>query len=428
MNPPTLRRGLRHGGGALVRAAGAILVVALAMTACSKSPGRELQPGSYRAVVDVGEGRSVPFALDVAKEERGWVLYLVNGEERVRVDEVEAQPDRLVARMPGYENLLEARIAGDELEGTLTLVHASGRELAMPFEAKLGETWRFFADSPADNADMAGRWDVAFTDAKGRQSRGVAELEQRFAQVTGTVIGVADDQRYLAGEVRNEELSLSRFDGGALVSYVGRLDDAGRWVGESWSDRDGARRFVAVRNPDASIDAAAVATQLRNPDEPFQFTARDLDGAVVSSSDPRFSGKPLLVTLAGSWCPNSHDQAVLLVELERRYGARGLGVVSLMFEQHAEFERAVPAVQRFRTARGIDYPTLIAGTSGKAEASRAVPQLDGVKAYPTTLFIDRSGRVRKVHTGFAGPATGLEHEQLRQAYVETIEALLAETP
>jgi thiol-disulfide isomerase/thioredoxin len=338
------------------------------------------------------------------------------------------QPGRVVARVPGYENRLEARVAGDELEGTLTLVHAGGRELALPFKAKLGETWRFFAELPDDNADMAGRWDITFTDAQGRQSRGVADLEQRFAQVTGTVMGVADDQRFLAGEVRDEELSLSRFDGGALVLYVGKLDDAGRWVGESWSDRDGTRRFVAVRNPDASIDSAAAATQLRNPDEPFRFTARDLDGRAVDSSDPRFAGKPLLVTLAGSWCPNSHDEAALLVELERRYGARGLGVVSLMFEQHAEFERAVAAVQRFRGARGIGYPTLIAGTSDKAEASRALPQLDGVKAYPTTLFVDRSGRVRKIHTGFAGPATGLEHEQLRQGYVETIEVLLAEEP
>jgi thiol-disulfide isomerase/thioredoxin len=422
-----LLRAPRREGVPAVRVACAVLVVALAGLACSKtSPSRELQPGSYRGVVDAGEGRSVPFALDVAREERGLVLYLVNGDERVRVDEVESQPGRVVARLPGYENRLEARVAGEELDGTLTVVHAGGRELALPFQAKLGETWRFFAQSPDDNADMAGRWDVTFTDAQGRRSRAVADLQQRFAQVTGTVIGVADDQRYLAGEVRDEELSLSRFDGGALVLYVGKLDQAGRWVGESWSDRDGARRFVAVRNPDASIDPAAVATQLRNPEEPFRFTGRDLDGTLVSSSDPRFAGKPLLVTLAGSWCPSSHDEAALLVELERLYGARGLGVVSLMFEQHPEPERAAQAVQRFRTARGIGYPTLIAGTSGKAEASRALPQLDGVKAYPTALFVDRSGRVRRIHTGFAGPATGIEHERLRQAYVETIETLLAD--
>ena len=120
--------------------------------------------------------------------------------------------------------------------------------------------------------------------------------------------------------------------------YEGKLNAKGGLVGEAWSDRAGSQRFVATRNADASIDAAALATQLRNPEAPFTFSFKDLDGKTVSSSDPRFEGKVLLVTLAGSWCPNSHDEAQLLVQLDRQYRSRGLEIVSLMFEQHAEFE------------------------------------------------------------------------------------------
>jgi thiol-disulfide isomerase/thioredoxin len=406
--------------------AAVVLASALVATACSRPASNELQAGSYRMVVDAGEGRSVPVELDVAREEQGWVLYLVNGDERVRVPEVDVRPGSVLARMPGYENRLEARVAGETLDGVLTLVHDGGREVTFPFSARLGETWRFFADVPDDNADMSGRWDINFTDARGRASRGVADFDQRFAEVTGTVTGTAGDQRYLAGEVRDEEINLSRFDGGALVLYAGKLDDAGRWVGEAWSDREGVRSFSAVRSPDVTIDATAQATRLRNPEEPFVFEGRDLDGRAVASTDPRFAGRPMLVTLAGSWCPNSHDQAALLVELDRKYGPQGLAVVSLMFEQHAEFERAAVAVQRFRDARGIGYPTLIVGRSDMAEASRALPQLEAVRAYPTALFLDRTGRVRKIHTGFVGPATGLAYEQLRQAFEETVATLLAE--
>jgi hypothetical protein len=43
-----------------------------------------LQPGIYRATLTV-PGGELPFGLDVAREEKGLVLYLVNGEERVRV-------------------------------------------------------------------------------------------------------------------------------------------------------------------------------------------------------------------------------------------------------------------------------------------------------------------------------------------------------
>jgi len=49
-----------------------------------------------------------------------------------------------------------------------------------------------------------------------------------------------------------------------------------------------------------------------------------------------------------------------------------------------------------------------------------------VRAFPTTLFLDGSGKVRAVHTGFSGPATGPEHDKLRSDFERLIESLLAE--
>jgi hypothetical protein len=48
-----------------------------------------------------------------------------------------------------------------------------------------------------------------------------------------------------------------------------------------------------------------------------------------------------------------------------------------------------------------------------------------VLAYPTALFIDRAGLVRSIHTGFAGPATGVQHDVLVRDFELQIEALLA---
>ncbi|MCX7053514.1 MAG: TlpA disulfide reductase family protein [Proteobacteria bacterium] len=403
-----------------------LMAAALALSSCSKPTNRELQPGSYRATLELPGKKSVPFGLDVAQEESGKVLYVSNGDERIRLDEVQATPGQLQARFPGYETILTAKVTGDELTGDVALVHADGKVLALPFTAQLGETWRFYPDALSNNADFAGRWDVTFTDGGGRRTSGVATFDQSFEDVTGTVQMPTDDQRFLAGEAHDEELRLSRFDGGAVVLYEAKLNARGELVGETWSDRGGSQRFVATRNPDAAIDAAALASHLRNPEAPFTFAFMDLDGRTVSTSDPRFKDKVLLVTLAGSWCPNSHDEARLLVQLDRQYRSRGLEIVSLMFEQHADCKRAVAAVQRFRTAYGIGYPTLIAGTADKMKAAAALPQLDAVLAYPTAIFIDRTGRVRKIHTGFAGPATGMQHDLLAHEFTDTIETLLGE--
>jgi hypothetical protein len=409
-----------------LRSSVALVVCCLALAACSRNDSRELQPGSYRATLELPGGKSVPFGLDVAREESGTVLYLVNGPERVRVPEVATEPGQFTARMPGYENTLRATVSGEKLQGEFALVQGDDRVLRLPFEARLGETWRFYPELLADNADMSGRWDVAYTGDAGRQAAGVAILDQRFAQVYGTVMWPASDQRYLAGEVHDEDLRLSRFDGGAVLLYEARLNARGELVGDFWSDRGGHQRFIARRNPDAGLDASALATQLRDPEAPFEFSFKDPDGNVVSSRDPRFAGKVLLVTLTGSWSPNSHDAAAVLTALNRKYRTRGLEVVALMFEQHADFARSAAAVQRFRAHFGIEYPTPIAGRRDWREASRALPQLDAVRALPTAIFVDRTGRVRKIHTGFAGPATGVAHELLVHEFEQTIEQLLAE--
>ena len=85
------------------------------------------------------------------------------------------------------------------------------------------------------------------------------------------------------------------------------------------------------------------------------------------------------------------------------------------------------ATQRFRQHYGIEYTTLIAGISNKDEAGKKLPMLDRVYAFPTTLFVDRKGVVRKIHTGFSGPATGDHYTQFVAEVKATLDQLLAET-
>jgi hypothetical protein len=99
-----------------------------------------------------------------------------------------------------------------------------------------------------------------------------------------------------------------------------------------------------------------------------------------------------------------------------------------MFEHFGDFERAAHAVTEFRHKFAIQYTTLIAGISDKDDAATRLPQLNGVFAFPTTLFIDRHGRVRRIHTGFSGPATGEHYETLIRSFTDTAQTLLAESP
>ena len=68
---------------------------------------------------------------------------------------------------------------------------------------------------------------------------------------------------------------------------------------------------------------------------------------------------------------------------------------------------------------------LVAGVSDKKKASAALPVLDRLRAYPTTIFLDAAGKVHAVHTGFSGPATGEAHQKLRAKFEGLIEEMLA---
>jgi hypothetical protein len=238
----------------------AAAALALVLTALAAGCGwfsRDLEPGSYRAVLEL-PGGDLPFGLDVAKDEGGFVLYLVNGEERVEVTDVEVADGKLEAKLPGSGGTLTATVRGGKLTGEVALAPAGGRREVLPFHAQLGTTWRFFEEPLTDNADVSGRWSVTFTDDAGGKNAGVAEFSQSFERVAGTIRTPAGDRGLLAGEVRGDELHLSRFDGAHAELYRATVDAQGDLAGEHWSGRSGHARFHAIRNPDAVLEPSVV--------------------------------------------------------------------------------------------------------------------------------------------------------------------------
>lgn len=222
-----------------------LLVVPVLLTGCG-ARSKELQPGAWRAVLGLPDGE-LPFELDVSSEESGFVLTLVNGEERVRVTEVNVAEGKLAATMPAGGNTLTARISGDELEGEVSLAGPGGERQVLPFRAEHGKAWRFFEEQLTDNADVSGYWTVTFTDEAGQSTTGTAEFDQSFGIVTGTVQAPTGEHRYLAGEIRDDELYLSRFDGASALLYRAKVNERGELVGEYWSGATEHRKFVAVR-------------------------------------------------------------------------------------------------------------------------------------------------------------------------------------
>jgi peroxiredoxin len=404
----------------------ALVVTALAITACQRTQtpvvavstsaaaptvNNDVKLGTYRAVLQT-PGGELPFGLELAQKDGKPVGYLINGQEKLQLTDVKISGSHLEIAMPGYLNVLKADATGNELQGEVFLVKLNEKNQHVPLRATLGEDYRFFKAGAGDKADVSGRWAVKFI--------------QSHDAVSGTILTTTGDHRYLAGQVKGDELYLSTFDGAHVFLYKAKIGKDGNLDGDWWSGLAYHEKWIAKRDAAAQLPDAYGVTAMRAGVKKFDFAFPDLDGKTVSSQDPKFRGKVMIVALAGSWCPNCHDEAAFLAPLYKDYRDKGLEIVSLQFEHFGDFDRAAKATQRFRQNYGIEYTTLIAGVSDKDEAAKKLPMLKSFVAFPTTVFIDRKGNVRKIHTGYTGPATGDHYVQFVTEVKTTLTQLLAE--
>lgn len=375
----------------------------------------------WRVEISLPEA-TLPVGLHIARD--GSAAWFSNGVERVEVGEVSVEGSVYSLRFPAFNNHLELQREGDRLSGTLTLVKR-GYEQTMPVEARPDPGYRFSADPQAD-IDVTGRWEVTFTDAEGGQKPAIGEFDQQGSTLSGTFLTATGDYRYLAGEVDGRTMKLSTFDGAHAYVFTATMDESEVLHGDFWSGTNWHETWTAVRNFDATLPDAYSLTYLKPGYESVEFTFPNLEGEPVSLDDPKYEGKVVLVTLAGSWCPNCADEAEFLADYYRDNQDRGLEIITLLFEHVREFEAAAALGRELKAKHDIGFDILIAGYSDKAEAAKALPMLNHVLAYPTMLFIDRAGDVRRIHTGFSGPGTGSHYREFVRGFNELMDELLAE--
>jgi len=384
-----------------------------------------LQSGYWQASITL-PGGDIETGIEISSDGERYQASLVNGQERVRINEVSFSDGELLLRFPAFNNEIRATLADGKLIGELTIVRRFGETQVMPFSAMPGNQRNQENGEPSRH-DMSGRWAVRFHEPDGTDSPSIGEFAQRGSRLFGTFLNPNGDHRFLAGHVRGNNFKLSTFDGAHAFIFSGKIgEDGDIQNADFWSATSWHQNWSAVRDENVELPDSFQRTFLKPGYETFEFEFPDPDGVTVSLADEKYDGKVVLVTIAGTWCPNCNDEARFLVPVHKEFRDQGLEVVALMFEHFEEHEMAARQVRAFRDKFDIEYDTLIAGISDKTEAAKALPALSAVLAYPTTIFIDRGGRVRQIHTGFSGPGTGEHYEKLQQEFRSTISALLAE--
>ncbi len=409
-----------------------------------QTPARvEPRTGEWHAELTSPNG-PLPFTFDLSRDGERLVTRIHNGSEIVEVPDSRLEwitrtsadggpSDMLgfvVFDFPHYEAQVRASIedGGSTLTGEWRKRAGPDRWTTLPFQARAGSKARFDVepDEPKKiRPTVVGRWRVRF---EKDDLPAVAIIESASGQngITGTVLTATGDYRYLAGNASRGVLHLSCFDGAHAFLFAGEVQTDGTLKGTFSSGDRWTDTWTAVRDEHAQLPDEMSHAHWNDGFGLAQLAYPDLDGNLVSLGDARFAGKVRILQVTGSWCPNCHDETELLAKLDHEYQGKGLSITALCFELTGEHGRDSAQAKKLLGRHGAQYLGLLCGRSDRALAQQALPALDTVFAFPMTVFLHKDGRVRAVHAGFSGPATGAEYDKLRTQFHSIIDELIAE--
>jgi peroxiredoxin len=386
----------------------------------------KLATGTWRGALKNATGNVIPFNFEVignGKQE----LAIVNSTERLKVSGVTSQGDSVFIKMPLFDSEFRLKQSGQTLRGQF-IKHLGVRDVAQEFTASAATSYRFFKDAEKPKYIVSGRWSAVFGKEAADKDTTVGEFKQTGAKVTGTFLTTTGDYRFLEGTVAGDQLYLSCFDGGHAFLFTAKITDANTLTdGKFFSGLTGTDVWTAVRDENAKLPDAYSLAALKPGYKKLAFNFKDLSGKAVSLEDERFKNKVVIIQIMGSWCPNCMDETAYMVNYYKKFHPKGVEVVGLAYERTTDFAKSRRTVAQIKDRFDIPYPLLITGyTSNKAETAKSLPMLTKVVGFPTTIIIDKSGDVRKIHTGFSGPGTGHYYTEFISEFEKLTDDLLAE--
>ncbi|AFM06004.1 Peroxiredoxin [Bernardetia litoralis DSM 6794] len=412
-----------------------ILIFSAILFSCNptKETSMKLPNGIWRATLQQQEGAVLPFNFEVNYPNESDTIptfTLINGEEKILLDDVSKKGNTFTIPMHIFEGeiIAEWNETNQKLTGKWnrrSFTNAS----SLDFSATPNTKTRFEVNQKP-KFDLSGKWETYFL-SQGDSSTALGVFEKIETSdvkgnLKGTFLTTTGDYRYLFGSVSNDSLYLSCFDGSHAFLFVATAENENTLKGKFWSGKGQPVDFISTRNPDFALPKADTLTYLKEGYETIAFEFPNLDGKLISLENPDYDGKVKIIQLLGSWCPNCMDETNFLTELYKTYNPKGLEIIGLAYEQTEDFDDAKVRLERMKKRLNVDYEILFAGRSDKNFAAETLPMLNHVMSFPTTIFIDKKGKVRKIHTGFSGKGTGEYYDNYVEKTTNFVEMLLSE--
>lgn len=392
----------------------------------------KVNSGIWHLNFSLNETSSLPVLFNLEKKGNSLRLFIINAEESIELKDVIYKKDSLIISFPAFDSQLKAKIISKtQIEGSW-FNYTKGPHYSIPFIAENGYQTRFPSQSSA--IDVLGKWEVTFNYEQ-ESEKAIGIFEELFevhtethgnlnhSQIKGTFLTETGDYRFLEGNISNDSLYLSTFDGSHAFLFRSKLVNDTLW-GDFLSGTHYSTKWYAVRNNEFKLQDPDSLTYLIN-NKTIQLNLPDLNGGSYIYPNEKTDGKVTLIQIMGTWCPNCLDESNYLRDQKKNY-KDNLEILAVTFETQETLGERVEKVQRYKDNLNLDYTFVIGGKACKSCAGELFPMLNSIISFPTLIFIDKKGNIRRIHTGFNGPGTGIYYDNFVEKTNLFIEQLINE--
>lgn len=365
----------------------------------------------------------LPFTFEVVYGQKdSFQLIIHNGSERIPVKNIRygrdkaTAKDTLLATFDGYDTYLKAIFEERLMEGYWHVNYRDNYKIR--FKAYYGDDRRFKLAAKETNENFSGRYKVIFSPGTEDEYPGIGDFSQDGDKLIGTFLTESGDYRYLEGNVSGNKAYLSCFDGAHAFLFEMKKE-GNQLLGEFRSGTHHRESFEGQKDDGAQLTSGFDLTKIVS-NQPVHFVLPNTNGSMVDTHNETFKGKVKVYEIMGSWCPNCMDATHFLAEYQRNHP--DVVVAGLGFERYKDTQKSMAALKAYVDAKKVPYPVMLAGHYDKKTAAALIPQIEGIKAYPTLLLVDKNDQLKKVYSGFYGPATR-EHEAFKKELTAAIDGL-----
>lgn len=376
--------------------------------------------GQWRAALQIRPDLSVPFNFEIKHSGDGNKAFFINGSEHFETGIPLITKDSVFIPIDQFDNEIAFGRNGDSLIGVLRRQDRSGSTTIVR-AAKANYRFRTNA-KPAGN--ISGTYDIIFHGENSADST-VGLFKQDGNKLHATFLRVTGDSRFLEGVVDGNTFYLSSFIGSGIGYYKGTFENDGTIKGEIIGSR-GSQAFDGKKNPNAALPDAYSLTNLKPGYTSFDFNLPDLDSNMISLKDAAYQNKVVILTITGTWCPNCIDETMFLSPWYKKNHDRGVEAIAIHYERKLDAAFLRKQINRFRDKYDIQYASVVGGVADKKQVAASLPALNTFLAFPTIIFIDKKGRVARIHTGYSGPATGKYYDEFVKEFNAEVDKLLSE--